>query len=263
MITLVGVEIRRCLARRLVRWLVLIGVVGCATTGYFAHRAARHDELTDPFRLVELWVPGGDSILGFAGIFLIIGAVVGGASMIGAEWRAGTFSTLLTWEPRRVRVAVAKLVACAVVAFAISVVLLVLWCIAFLPAGLGPGTTEGIDAAWFRSLVGAVLRLGALIGLAASFMAAIALIGRNTAAALGVAFGYLFVFEQIIHSWKPWASRFLLGPNGAIFTTGADLETETFTRSTATAGLTLLGYVLALSTAGVMLFRRRDLPSTA
>jgi ABC-2 family transporter protein len=262
MTTMLGVEIRRCFHRRLVRWLIAIAVLGCLVTAFIARRAANDDSLTDQFHLVELWVPGGDSILGVGAIFLIIGAVVGGASMIGAEWRAGTLTTLLTWEPNRIRVGVAKLLACGLVAFAVAMVLQVLWCAAFVPTALGPGTTDGVDEAWLRSLGGAMLRIGALIGLTATFMAAIAMIGRNTAAALGVAFGYLMVFENIIHAWKPWATRFLLGPNGAVFTTGGKLDTEEFTRSTTTAGLTLLGYAVAISTVAILVFRRRDLAST-
>ena len=36
MITLLGVEIRRCLARRLVRWLVVVALLGCALAGFIA-----------------------------------------------------------------------------------------------------------------------------------------------------------------------------------------------------------------------------------
>ena len=262
MTTLLGVEIRRCLDRRLVRWLIALAVLGCLVTAFIARRTANADSVTNQFHLVELWVPGEDSILGGAAIFLLIGAVLGGASMIGAEWRAGTFTTLLTWEPNRVRVSVAKLVACGLVAFAVAMVLQVLWCAAFLPAALGPGTTAGVDEAWLRALGGAMLRIGAVIGLTATFMASIAMIGRNTAAALGVAFGYLMVFENIIHAWKPWATRFLLGPNGAVFITDARLETEEFTRSTTTAGLTLVTYALAISVLATLVFRHRDLAST-
>ena len=263
MIAMLDVEIRRCLSRRLVRWLVAIALLGCALTAFFVHREAEPAGHPNEFRLEDLWVPGGDPLIGPGAIFLLIGAVLGGASMIGAEWRAGTFVTLLTWEPHRARVAVAKLVACGVVAFVIALGLLAVFCAAFLPAALGPGTTEGTDAAWFWSLTGAALRIAAVTGLTASFMAAIALIGRNTAAALGVGFAYLMVVENIVHAWKPWAARFLLGPNGAVFVSGADLETEQFTRSTTTAGLTLLGYVVVIGSVAVATFRQRDLASAA
>jgi hypothetical protein len=263
MITLLEMEIRRCFARRLVRWLIAIALLGCAFAGFIAWREAGPEGATDELRYTDLWVTnGGDSMLGVAAMFLVIGAVMGGASMIGAEWRAGTFTTLLTWEPDRVRVAAAKLLASGLVAFIVAIALQVVWCGAFLPAALGPGTTDGVDAAWLRSLVGAGLRIGALTGLTATFMAAIAMVGRNTAAAMGVAFGYLMVVESIVNAWKPWATRFLLGPNGAVFTTGADLETESFTRSTTTAGLTLVAYAAAMSVVAIMIFRRRDLAST-
>lgn len=261
MITMLEVEIRRCCSRPLVRWLIVVAVVLCAVTGVIAHRDAAKAGTLDQFRLVEVWVPGEDSPLGVAAVALLIGAVIGGASMIGAEWRAGTFVTLLTWEPNRARVAVAKLIACGAVATVVAVLLQTLFCAALLPAALGPGSTAGVDADWFVSLVGGALRIAALTGLAAMLMASIAMVGRNTAAALGVAFGYLMVVESLVGGWKPWATRFLLGPNGAVFVTGGSLETDEFTRSTLTAGLTLAGYVVLGGMVAVATFRRRDLAS--
>jgi ABC-type transport system involved in multi-copper enzyme maturation permease subunit len=264
MVRMLGIEIRRCFARRLVRWLIVLAVVACVITALVAHRSAAGASMSEPFRLADLHEPErGDSFIGVAAFSLLIGAVVGGASMVGAEWRAGTLVTLLTWQPDRRRVAIAKLLACGIVATAIAVVLQVLFTAAFLPAALGPGTTEGLDAAWWRSVVGTELRVAGVIGLAALFVASVAMVGRNTAAALGVAFAYLMVVESIVHAWKPWASRFLLGPNGAIFVTGGDLDTEGFTRSTTTAGLTLLAYAGIAAVLAVVTFRRRDLASTA
>lgn len=261
MITMLGVEIRRCAGRRLVRWMVALAVVACVVLSVMLRINAPPEDSPDQLRLVGLWAPGGDSFLGAAGVFLIIGAVVGGASMIGAEWRAGTFSTLLTWEPARRRVAIAKLTACGVVAAAVAVVLQTLYCLAFLPAVWARGTTAGADLDWLRTLAGAGLRMAALAGLAAALMASVAMIGRNTAVALGAAFGYLVVFENMARAWKPWSGRFLLGENGAIFGSGADLSTEPFSRSTVAAGLTLLVYVLVLGTVAVTTFVRRDVGS--
>ena len=64
-----------------------------------------------------------------------------------------------------------------------------------------------------------------MTGLAAMFAASVAMIGRSTAAALGVAFAYMLIFENLVRAWKPWSARFLIGENGAMFITGADLET--------------------------------------
>jgi hypothetical protein len=263
MMHMLGIEIRRCFSRRLVRWLIVIAVVGCLGTAYFAHRTASHANQHDPFRLAELHETTGDTFLGVGAFFLLIGAVVGGASMIGAEWRAGTFVTLLTWEPNRRRVAVAKLLACGLVAAAVALVLLVLFTAAFLPATLGPGTTEGMDAEWWRSVGEGIVRIACLTGLVAMFAASVAMLGRSTAAALGVAFAYLLIFENLLRAWKPWTGRFLVGENGAIFVSGANLDTETFTRSTTTAGLTLLGYVTVTALVAVATFWRRDLASSS
>ena len=147
MMHMLGIEIRRCFARRLVRWLIVLAVVGCVVTAFVAHRAASHAGRVRP---VRSWssctsrraaTPSSAS----AAFFLVIGAVVGGASMIGAEWRAGTFVTLLTWEPNRRRVAIAKLLACGLVATAIAVVLQVL-----LHRGLPPRRAR-VPARWTAS----------------------------------------------------------------------------------------------------------------
>src|SRR5439155_27264654 len=126
-----------------------------------------------------------------------VGALRAGASMVGADWRAGTVGTLLTWEPRRGRVLLAKLVSVALLAAAIALVLQILFILALLPAMLGRGTTTGADAEWFRGLVAVLLRGAALVGMAAAVGAAIASLGRNTSAALGAAFGYLVVLAGI------------------------------------------------------------------
>lgn len=262
MTTMINVEVRRCLARRLVRWLIILAVLGCVLAGVIAERGSGPAGAADRFRLTELWAPEGDAILGIAAFFLLIGAVVGGASMVGAEWRAGTLVTLLTWQPNRARVAVAKLTACGLVAGGVAVALQVVFGAAFLPAALGPGTTEGVDLDWFGSLAGAVARVAIATGLAAVLMASIAMIGRNTAAALGIAFGYLLLVENLVRAWKPWAGRFLLGENGAIFVSGQNLDTELWARSTTTAGLTLAGITALVAVLAVLTFHQRDLAAT-
>ena len=192
----------------------------------------------------------GDSFLGVGAFFLLIGAVVGGASMVGAEWRAGTFVTLLTWEPNRRRVAVAKLLACGLVATAIAVVLLVAVHRRLPPGDAGArhdrGHGRGVVAlAGGRDRADRVPhRVGGDV------CAAVAMIGRSTAAALGVAFAYLLVFENLLRAWKPWAGRFLVGRERRdVRERGRPRAPRRFTRSTTTAGLTLLGYVTVTAVA--------------
>lgn len=258
MMAIFGVELRRCLARRLVRWLVAVAVVACAAMGVIVWATVASASDPQQFRYVEVWQPGRDSFLGMPAILLVLGGMIGGASLVGAEWRAGTFATLLTWEPARRRVALAKLLSPGLVAGVIAVVLQVVFCLALLPAAAGPGTTAGVDGDWLFSLLGAVLRFALLTALAATLSAALAMVGRNTSAALAAAFAYLVVFENIVRALKPWTLRFLLGFNGAIFGSGQNDTTQDFTRSTLAAGLTLLGYVAAAVIVAVALFRRRD-----
>ena len=168
-------------------------------------------------------------------------------------------TTLLTWEPRRVRVLVARLTAVLLAAAVIALVLLVVFTLALLPALLAHGSTAGADAAWWRGLVGGVARSAVLTGLAATLGASLAMIGRNTAVALGVAFVYLNVLEGVLRAWKPWVGRWLVSENAAIFLSDGRASGLSFTRSTMTATLTVVVYVAAVAGVATLLFRRRDI----
>ena len=89
-------------------------------------------------------------------IFLLLGGVPSrGAAVAGGEWRAGTITTVLTWEPRRVRLNLARTAACGILAFVVGVVLQVVF-LASLPPGRdrervrprGPTPTGGVDSRW-------------------------------------------------------------------------------------------------------------------
>ena len=58
-------------------------------------------------------------VLQHVSAFAAIIAWLLGSSLIGAEWRTGSMATLLTWEPRRIRVTMAKAFAAVVAAFII------------------------------------------------------------------------------------------------------------------------------------------------
>lgn len=116
-----------------------------------------------------------------------------GASLIGAEWPSRSIATLLTWEPRRVRVAVAKILATVVVVFVGSVLLQAIFALALLPAAVFRGTTAGADATWLQGVVGIGSRVAAAASLAPVMGASIALLGRSTAAALGAGFVYALI----------------------------------------------------------------------
>ena len=197
-------------------------------------------------------------LVGTSGFAIILGWLLG-ASLVGAEWHAGTMATLLTWEPRRVRVLVAKLVAASVLVFALTVVLQILLGAALLPAGLFRGTTDGIDSDWLRSLTGVGLRVAGVSVVGATMGLSIATIGRNTAAALGIAFGYLAIVENAIRGLRPNWSPWLLGDNVIVVITNQTQNSPLVGRSALEAATLVACYTLALLTAALFASRRRDI----
>jgi hypothetical protein len=211
--------------------------------------------------LTDLWSDDnvGDNLLWLPATLLFLMALVAGASMLGAEWKVGTVATQLTWEPRRIRVLVAKVIAAGVIAAVVALLLLVLFCVALWPAVALRGVTEGADAAWFRQLAGAILRMSALTGVAATLGVALSALVRNTAAAIGVAFAYLVVAEPILRAVRPKWDRWYVGENINAFVLGGTPDDATFTRSGSVAAGTLLGYTAMLILLAIVAFRSRDI----
>jgi ABC-type transport system involved in multi-copper enzyme maturation permease subunit len=208
----------------------------------------------DPeFHLTDIY----GSMLGTDG-FLIVLLLVLGATFVGAEWHAGSMATLLTWEPRRLRVFVAKAAATVIIAFVATLVVLALLGLALLPAAVVRGNTTGADGGWVLSVVGLVLRGGVLGAIAALIGLSVASVGRNTAAALGGAFAYFAVLESLIRGlrprWQPW----LLSDNVATFLRGHRSYFGSFARSPTAAVLWLCVITFAFAAVAVLDFRRRD-----
>ena len=135
----------------------------------------------------------------------------------------------------------------------------VVFTLALLPALLAHGSTAGADAAWWRGLVGGVARSAVLTGWPAALGASLAMIGRNTAVALGAAFVYLNLLEGVLRAWKPWLGRWLVSENATIFLTDGRVSGLSFTRSMLSATLTVVVYVVAVAGVATLLFRRRDI----
>jgi ABC-type transport system involved in multi-copper enzyme maturation permease subunit len=301
MTTLLAVEWRRVLARRLVRVsvaLAVLAILAGATIAFLVSRdidpaslaraqAARQAQvqrcIAGQLQGVPSDIPPQErpqfceqhfippvqdhrfhyetlsNILVAMSLFAISLGWLLGSSLVGAEWHAGTMATLLTWEPRRVRVLAAKLVAAGALAFTLAILLQLLLGAVLLPAGLLRGTTEGIDSAWLRSLGGVGLRVAAVSVLGTAMGLSLATIGRNTAAALGIAFGYLAIVESAIRGlrprWQPW----LLGDNIMVVITNQPQNFPLVDRSTMGAATLLACYTLALLALAVATFRRRDI----
>jgi ABC-2 type transport system permease protein len=149
------------------------------------------------------------------------GVIVGGlavlllaSSFVGAEWQAGTFATLLMWEPRRPRVAATKVAAVVIgslalvtvaTALLVGVAALVAETRGTLHSLLPPATTpqQSTERAHLAFRTWAMAGRGeCVVALLAVGGAALALLLRSTVAALGVAIGYLIVGEGIIGSLR-------------------------------------------------------------
>lgn len=262
--TLLSVEARRALSRRAVWVLIGVALLGIALTGVIAFLGSNDFDPGRPgpdiARLTDLWVQGGgDGVLTATLLFLAVGAIIGGATVTGAEWQHGTVVTVSTWEVRRVRLLLARILSAMVLAALIGLALLVLFCLSLAPTYLLRGTTDGADTDFWRELVLAIGRISALAGLAAGLGAALASIGRRTTVAIGAAFAYLAVLETTVRAQWPERGRWLLAENTAVLATAADLDGAVFTRDVATAALTLCGYLAALVAVALLLFQRRDL----
>ncbi|HJR45027.1 MAG TPA: ABC transporter permease subunit [Actinomycetota bacterium] len=207
----------------------------------------------DP-RLDYVEVADAVTELGFP--FMMLGWILG-ASSIGAEWNNRTLTTTLTWESRRVRVLVAKMLALVLVVAVWILLLLVFYALAMYPAAAAHGITSTVDSTVLGDMFESMLRVDALAVVFALLGFALATMGRNTAAALGVGFAYLAVVETIIRGFKPEWSDWLLGDNISLFLFG--VGESPLTHGQTTAAVILVAYIGALLLAATALFRRREM----
>jgi ABC-2 type transport system permease protein len=189
---------------------------------------------------------------------LVIAAWLIGASVIGADWQSRTLATILTWESRRVRVLLAKAVACMVVAAALTLVTFAVLCLALLPSAYLHGTTAGTGGGWPRSLVAAGLRGMAMTAMAAGMGFSIAAVAKTTAAALGAGFGYIVVVENVVGRFLEGWRRWLFLGNTIVFVGGHNSGGGVPGRSVLAAGMFLAAVTAAMLAIAAGTFRRRD-----
>ncbi len=261
------VEMRRALHRRVVRVLLLLALLGCLIAGAIAFGSSagktigemRHGD-THPAVLTDWWVSGSaDGQLSIAFFFLLMGGLFGGATVAGAEWRFGTVTTVLTWEPRRLRLHLARTASAGILAFVISFLVQMVFLASFLPAVFANGTTAGADTDWWLQLLEAMTRVSVLTAGAAVLAVALATLGRNTAFALAAVFAWFVVIEGVVRGLEPSLKPWLWAENLATVFTWAQLNRDDLTRSPAIALGTVLLYVGVVVTAGAATFHRRDI----
>ena len=172
-----------------------------------------------------------DALLGTSFLMIVMGIVIG-ASAIGAEWSAGTVTTLLAWESRRTRVLLVRLLTVAITVALLTLFLQTLLSLALWAVAATRGTTAGTGgpgSAWFHQVAATVGRMTVVVALVSAIGLAIATIGRGTAAALGALFAYLALFESLLRGFRPTIAPWLLGQSVATYLTGH--ATQIYTNS--------------------------------
>lgn len=165
------------------------------------------------------------SALVYAFAFL---ALVLGSTAVAAEFSHRTMGTWLTFEPRRTRVFVAKIVAPALAAVPMTVVGLLLVLLG-VPAILrwwgmndGLGAQAWTDLAWMALRVLLVVMLAAALGAGAAFLV------RHSGVVVGIVVGYLVLVEGMLGNGLTSIQRYLLGRNiSAVVNDGTTWETWT------------------------------------
>ncbi len=155
-----------------------------------------------PFRPEQ--VPGYTVAVGAA---VALAAFALGATFIGAEWSTRNVVAWLFYEPRRLRLMAAKLLAVSGAVLALSVLAKLVWAVTarwLINARGLPISGLGYAAPHFWSDVLGVQVRAALLVLPTVWLGyGLANLIRNTAAALGVAFVYLAVLESVICGISP------------------------------------------------------------
>jgi ABC-type transport system involved in multi-copper enzyme maturation permease subunit len=244
---LLAIEVRRLLSRRFLHLIVLAAIVGGAVAGLILYLRSNAVYSIDAMKgtLEGTTVPFVDASWLLA------------ASFVGAEWRAGTMTTLLTWEPRRERVILAKALAVAAIAAALTFVLQCAIAGMLLPGAYRHGAAR-IDSAWLHSVGGLVGRGAALAAMAAVIGLAVGMIGRNTAFSVGAIFVYLAILETgLLGNFFPGMRRWLLVGNSTIFVSG-QTSIDVVGRSVIGAGLILALYSVGCFLVATAVFRARD-----
>jgi ABC-2 type transport system permease protein len=235
-------------------WTVLILVVVSVGLGVllswaadvrFAHESASARATFDP------------TAVSLSGFFLgqLIIAVLG-ALTVTSEFSSGMIRTTLSTQPHRVPAYLAKVIVLTVVAFVAG---LISSCVAFLCGqAVLVGTHHSVSISGPNELR-AVIGGGLFLAVCALFAFGIGALLRQTAGAIAVSIGVLFVppilLQFVSTSWQNDVSKYLPSEAGSRILTTTNLQ---YQFSAWTGFGVFCGYTAVLVIAGLILFNRRD-----
>lgn len=208
-------------------------------------------------------------MLGSGLLMLSLIALLLGITLVAAEFATGSIGTWLTFEPRRGRVFASKVAAVAIGGGVVGL----LWSGALLLSMVGAFALAGAEATVRGSVVAMLLRTAVLAVAVAVIGAGLAFIVRHTAAALGVAVGYLVGVDLMLGNMVPGLARWSVTTNLSAWAQGSatyyttECRTEAdgtycegveHTVSMTQGGLVLLALVAIVTAVALITFRYRD-----
>lgn len=267
---LYGSELRRLVARRAVRVALAVAL---GVTVLVVVVATLRSTGTGPFdhtmRLRTLWLEdrGGTretTVLAMS-VYVFVLLVGLGATAIGGDYRAGTVGTPLTWEPRRVRLASARLLAVSTVAVGIYLLVTGVLVGGWYLGAATRGSTAGVSAHFWSDLAGVVARCTLTAVVLSVVTAGIVLITRSTVGGILAWFGYAIAIEGVLGSRITGLREKLLFVNLSAFLGGHPIRFNEVGTGLHRAvvepsgGLVILALVtVVVGTLGILAFRRRD-----
>lgn len=272
MVALVLAETNRLLSRRMTRFfplalavLMIVGI-GIASAVVINEDTGGVNFVEDIAAISESSM--GTDVLFPMGLLIPIMAFVIGASYYGADEKVGMIEQLLTWEPRRSRLLLARVISGAVSLFLIATLLsaFLVVLLVILSAVTG-GDTSGVGDA-LGEIIAAIIRSGLtgamffLIGLGITV-----LVNNSIASIVGFLI-WTFVIETLISGFLPRVSAWLPVTNANTFVPGQDFEIfsdpfggfsepEVLFGPTQ-AGIRILIWAVVVIGLGAVVFNRRD-----
>jgi len=213
--------------------------------------------------------PGTD-VLGPMGFLIPIMAFVIGASYFGADEKAGMIEHLLTWEPRRARFLVARMIggasAITVISALLSAFLVVLL---YVLSVATDGDTSGIGEQ-IGTIAGALVRSGISGAIFFLFGFGITVLVNNSISSIVGFLIWVFLIEvALIGSLLPKIAAWLPVGNSNSFVSGRDYEVfpgpfddgfePTIHHSWSTSGLLILAWSGVFAVLAFVAFTRRDI----
>jgi ABC-2 type transport system permease protein len=188
---------------------------------------------------------------------LVMLAIVLGASLVGADWSAGSMATLLTWEPRRVRVFLVRALVVSIVVLLAALLLeaafVGMWRLGVALRGTADSTT------WFSDAVDVVVRTGVVAVIFGLFAYAGAALTRSTAGGVFILLGELVLIEGVLRGLRPSIERWTLIANATAYVSDQGYGGDGTAPTTPTAALVTLVVYAGLALLVALAFtQRRD-----